>query len=81
MKMLSSPYKSILRAILTGFAAIFSAWVFTDPVIHWFSLDREVYRIPMAALMTLTGEGLMRFAIRVANDPTQILDWWKTWKG
>jgi len=80
VKMATSPYKSLIRAILTGFAAVFAAWIFTDPFINWFSLSQEVYRVPAAALLALTGEGIMRFLIRTANDPTQLLDWWDKWR-
>lgn len=81
VKLASSPFHSIYRAMLTGFAAIFTAYVFTDPVVDWLRADPSIYKIPVAALLTLTGEGLMRTAIDLSNDPSKIIAWWKSWKG
>lgn len=81
VKLASSPYRSIMRAILTGFAAIFTAYIFTDPVVVWLKADPAVYRVPVAALLTLTGEGLMRTAIDLSNDPKILIEWLKRWRG
>ncbi len=59
-KLLTSTIVSPLRALITILAAFFAAWAFTDPVIHWLGWDAATYKVPMAALLTLTGEGIMR---------------------
>mgnify|MGYP000880805901 CR=1 FL=1 len=81
IKLLTSPYHSLTRALLTVFAAMFSAYVFTEPVIHWLDLDAKTYTTAMAALLALTGEGIMRALMAVANDPSKGLAWWKSLRG
>lgn len=81
IKVLTSPYHSFLRALLTVFAAVFAAYVFTDPVVHWLGLEPKTYTTPMAALLALTGEGLMRAIIAGGNDPWDMLTRWKKWRG
>lgn len=74
-KLLTSPWHSPTRALLTVSAAVFSAWVFTDPVLHFMSWPPDAYRIPVAALVTLTGEGTMRWAMRITPD--KLIQTWK----
>jgi hypothetical protein len=80
IKVASSPYHSYVRALLTIFAAVFCAYVFTDPVLAWLTLDPATYKSPVAALVTLTGEGLMRMVLNTVNDPTAAIKLWKAWK-
>jgi len=74
-KLLTSPWHSPTRAVLTVGAAIFVAWVFTDPVLHFMSWPAETYRVPVAALLALTGEGAMRWMIRITPD--KLIETWK----
>lgn len=81
VKLMTSPYQSLLRAATTVFAALFAAYFFTDPVLDWSRLPPETYKAPVAALLALTGEGLMRVAMQVANDPSKIIEWVRAWRG
>lgn len=81
IKLLTSPAGSLLRTITTAIAAIFSAVVFTDPVLAWLGLDPATYKVAVAALLTLTGEGLMRVAMNLASDPAKAFDYLKAWRG
>lgn len=81
VKLFTTPYRSIVHAISTVFAAVFAAVVFTDPVLKWMALDPAAYKTAVAALLALTGEGLMRIAMQVAGDPTRALDWLRAWRG
>lgn len=74
-KLLTSPWHSPTRAILTVCAAVFAAWVFTDPVLHFMSWPPDSYRNPVAALLALTGEGTMRWVIRITPD--KLIQTWK----
>lgn len=71
--------------IVTVLAAIFSAYFFTSPAMHLLGLDPGVYTTVMAAVMALTGEGLMRWAMKMVDglpsDPGKILDLIKQWRG
>lgn len=80
IKLLTSPYSSFTRAVLTVFAAMFSAYVFTEPMIHWLGLDPLTYTTPMAALVALTGEGLMRTVISFAENPMKAVELYKAWR-
>ena len=51
------------------FIAVFSAYVFTDPVIAWLHMDPDTYKSAVAALVALSGEGIARLVISIANDP------------
>lgn len=73
IKVASSPFFSIWRAILAVFAALFSVYVFTDPVMYYLKLSVDL-KLAVAALLALTGEGFMRMIIQWANDPRAIAD-------
>ncbi|MCV0395496.1 MAG: hypothetical protein K5872_22370 [Rhizobiaceae bacterium] len=77
VKLMTSPFHSLFRAVATVFAAVFSAYVFTDPVVHWLELNSETYTAPMAALLALTGEGIIRSLMAASFDPAKILEWWR----
>lgn len=81
VRVVTSENHSFTRSILTVFAAVFSAYFFTSPVVHWLGLPAAVYTNPVAALLALTGEGIMRWIINLANDPTKALDIIKVWRG
>lgn len=81
VKLLTSPYHSFLRAVVTVFAAVFSAYVFTGPAIQWLGLTPETYTAPVAALLALTGEGLMRLVMASSNDPGRLFELFRQWRG
>jgi len=81
VKLFTSPYGGVLRVLATIFAALFSAYVFTGPVVQWLGLTPETYTAPIAALLALTGEGLMRFLMSSANDPGRLFDLFRQWRG
>lgn len=80
VRVITSENHSFFRSTLTVAMALFSSWAFTDPALDWLNLPSETYKIPMAALLALTGEGVMRFIISIANDPTKGLDFWVKWR-
>ena len=77
-KLMTSPWHSPTRAIITVLAAVFSAWVFTDPVLHFMSWPMT-YREPVAALLALTGETFMRWLMTAT--PEKFVDLIKRLKG
>lgn len=74
-KLLTSPWHSPTRAVMTVGAAVFAAWVFTDPVLHVMSWPVETYRNPVAALLALSGESFMRWVIMATPD--KLIAVWK----
>lgn len=81
VKLLTSPYGSLLRALLTAFVAIFSAIIFTDPILKLINLDPNFYRNAMAAVVAMTGEGVARWIINLSSDPPKLLEFLAKWRG
>lgn len=85
VKILTSEYGGPVRLFATVVAAIFSAYFFTPPAMHILGLDPEVYTTVIAAVMALTGEGLMRWAMRMADslpsEPSKIIELFRQWRG
>lgn len=75
IKLMTSPWHSPTRAVITVMAAVFAAWAFTDPVIDWWNLSPDKYRNAVAAVLALTGEGSMRWLINAT--PERIFDAWR----
>ena len=63
-------WKSVLVTFGTAF---FSAYVFTDPVMHYFALA-ENYREIAAVAVALTGEQIMRAVILATSDAEFLKD-------
>ena len=79
-KLLTSEFGGPFRAVATVFAAVFSAWLFTEPALSWFALDAETFELPMAALIAITGEGVMKWLIAASNDPSRVVTLLKSWR-
>lgn len=77
----TSEDKSFVDSAIIVVFSLFSAWVFTDPLVWLIGWPRETFVYPACALATLTGERLMRVALKVAEDPTRAIDFWKAWRG
>lgn len=79
-KLATSPKMTWLRSVISVFAALFGAWVFTKPVLAFLNLDRDTYVIPVAVLIGLTGEGLGKWMIFAANNPKEAIEFLKIWR-
>lgn len=77
IKLLTSQWYSKKRAVVTVLAAVFMAWIFTDPLIDFMDWPMS-YREPVAALLALTADGTIKWIIRVT--PENILDTWKDFR-
>lgn len=80
VKLSTTKYEGIWQAVATTFAAMFSAWVFTNPILSWTNLEPETYRYFIAALAALTGEGVMKWVIAASNEPTKIIELIRQWR-
>jgi len=79
VKLLLSERMGLLQSTATVLSAIYAAYVLTDPTLKWLNLPREDYLIPVVALWTLIGEGLVRYIMRISKDGgifQRILDKW-----
>lgn len=81
IRVITSERKSFVRSMLTVGMAVFAAWTFTDAALDWFNLPPATYRYPIAALLALTGEGVMRAIINAVNDPGFGIDLYNRWRG
>lgn len=68
IRLMLSATLTISGAILTLASAFCAAYFFTDPILTWFSLDPEDYRIGVAALLSLTGENIMRRILELTGS-------------
>lgn len=75
LKVLLHRVFSVLAAITTIFAAMFLAHVFTNPVLKWLQLPAEDYKIAVAVLLALFGEGLMSWLLK--KTPDDLLNYWR----
>lgn len=79
-KLATSPRMTWFRSLVSVLAALFGAWVFTKPLLIFLKLEQDTYIIPVAVLLGLTGEGLMKWCIFAANNPKDALDFLKVWR-
>ena len=64
-------------AALTGAFAVFCPYVFTDTILAIMGWG-DSYKIIVAALLTLTGEGIMRWIVNLT--PEKAIQIWKDFK-
>lgn len=70
-------HTNLWGAGLTGAFAVFCPYVFTDPLLHIMGWG-DGYKIIVAALLTLTGEGVMRWIVNLTPD--RAIELWKDFK-
>lgn len=71
-----------IRAAVSAVVGIYIALIFTHPTLDHYSLDPEIYKIPVAASLTIVGESVMRMALAlIPQDWKGVADIWKTWRG
>ncbi len=75
LKVLTSKFHSPVRIMITVIAALFAAIFFTEPVLHLMQWEPDTYKVPTAALLALTGEGLMRSLVTITFD--KLVKHWK----
>lgn len=86
VRLLTSEYegplaKRLLRGGTTAFVAVFCAITFTKPILSMSNLPADVWTIPVAALLALTGEGLTRVLIKMTGDFEGLLGVIRAWRG
>lgn len=70
LRVLTSPFHSLLRAAIQVFVSVFIAWLFTDAAVDYLHLNPMVYRAPMGGLIALTADGLVRLALAWVANPS-----------
>lgn len=81
VKIALSPWLGIVKGLISIATALIVAVIFTDPVVTYLNLNPEAYRTAVAALVALTGDGLVRWLLQLVSNPTKIVEIVKVWRG
>ncbi|RMC33757.1 hypothetical protein [Paracoccus alkanivorans] len=81
VKLLITKTQSVIQAVTSMAAAIFMAWVFTDPILSWLEWPAESYRNAVAAVLALLGDTLIRRLLEISKSPTAVADILKLFGG
>jgi hypothetical protein len=73
VRVLTSPYRSFLRAAAQVFVSVFMAWLLTDSAVDYMHLNPDIYKVPMGGLIALTADGIVRMALNWAAHPSSPL--------
>lgn len=68
VKLLLTPAKTLASTVGIAFAGLFMALAFTDPVMWYLDLD-PMMMVPVASVLTFTGDGIARQIIRFGQSP------------
>lgn len=69
------PTHSLWRSLITGFAGIWCAWTFTQPIVIYVGVSDNIYYIiAVAGTLTLTGDNIARNLIHLSQNPKEIVD-------
>lgn len=72
LKILLSPWMGFWKGAISVASALFCAIVFTEPVLDYLNLNPETYKAALAALIALTGEGVVRWLLQIATEPGKL---------
>lgn len=81
LKILLSPWMGFWKGTISVVAALFCAIVFTAPVLDYLNMDPETYKAALAALIALTGEGIVRWLLQIATEPGKLAAMIKSLRG
>jgi len=79
VKLATNPRVSWLRGLISLGVAMFAAWVFTKPSLRILRLDED-YTIPVAVLIGLTGESILKWLIFCSSHPREALEYLRIWR-
>ena len=81
VRVLTSPFHSVLRSLAQVLVSVFVAWAFTDAMIDYLHLSPGVYRVPVGALLALTADGIVRAVLAAAANPSKAFAFWRKMRG
>ena len=76
IKLKTSTRLGLWGTITTIATALLSAYAFAEPVSQRLGFSEII----VAALIALTGEGIMRYVLIVVNNPEELKEWVRLWK-
>lgn len=77
-KVLLSRWEGIVSALISIAAAVFVAWIMTDPTLHFFQMPSEIYDHQVAAIWALLGVNVLRWLVR--QSPESLFKLWRSRK-
>lgn len=81
LKIILSPWLGVVKGVISVASALLVAIIFTDPLLAYLNLNPTAYKNAVAALVALTGEGVVRWLLQLVSDPTKVLAVVKAWRG
>ena len=81
LKILLSPWMGLWKGLASVVAALFCAIVFTEPLLNYLNMDPETYKSALAALIALTGEGVVRWLLQIATEPGKFTEMLRNLRG
>ena len=81
LRLVLSPWAGWIRSLASFATAVFIAVIFTDPTLAYLNLNPDTYKAAVAALLTLTGEGVARFGLGIVANPQKLVEWIRLWRG
>jgi hypothetical protein len=80
VKLFLTPFNGVLATVTSFAAAIFFAVVFTDPVLNYLNLNPDSYKIGVAAVVALTGEGIAKRILGILADQNATFSFIRLWR-
>jgi hypothetical protein len=77
IRVATSPFHSIWRAVIMVVTSVFIAWAFADAAVDLLKLDKT----PVGALLALTADGVVRLVFAWLQDPAKLVDLWRRFRG
>lgn len=81
VRVATSPFHSILRAVIMVGTSVFVAWAFADAVLDLLHLNPATYKTAVGALLALTADGIVRMIFSYAEKPDQLIELWRKFRG
>jgi small neutral amino acid transporter SnatA (MarC family) len=81
LKAMFSRARSVWSSVISAAAGLFFAYVFTNPFLDYWGYDPDTYKVATAVALSWTGEMIMRAIVNVCEDPNQLREWVKAWRG
>ncbi len=80
LRVFMAVYETVTKTIVSVVAALFCAVFFTSPIIDYFALS-DSYIAAIGGLVAITGQGTLRWIMKISEDPWKLIDYIMKWKG
>lgn len=81
IRVATSPFHSIPRAVIMVGTSVFIAWLLTDAVVDFLKLNPLIYKAPVGGLLALSADGLVRLFFTYLEKPEAVIELWRKFRG